>query len=408
MNFRYRAFDSTGQPRVGTIDAGSDAEAMEALRKQGLYATEMAGDGARDPASVAKRVRMSGGHKRLRNLAVMMREMSVLVSSGTPVVQALQALERQTKDQKWRDMITGVRTRVEEGSTMSEAMADFPGFFDPVSRSMIAAGESSGQLDAMLERLAMMTRQRAYISSSLMGAMIYPALLVTVSMTVLIVMMVFVLPRFAGLFETLDAPLPPTTEILMTISGLVRNYWWALLIGIGMTGFGVWTWAGSASGKRRIDSLVIDVPVFGTIIRSFAVARITRVLGVLIKSRVPLLDALELTRESTTNTRYAALIADAEEAVTRGEAMSAVLNASDLVQPSVAEAVRNAEQSGRVGEVLVHVADFMDQDNEVVIRSLTSIIEPIILIGLGIVVAFVAISMFLPLFDLTSMTQGGG
>ncbi len=406
MKLRYRAFDSKGQPSVGVIEADSDADAMEKLRKQGLYATEITADGAR--TSGAKPVRMAGGHKRLRNLAIMMREMSVLVSSGTPVVQALGALERQVTDDKWRDVINGVRTRVEEGSTMSEAMAEFPTYFDPVSRSMIAAGESSGQLDAMLERLAMMTRQRAYISSSLMGAMIYPALLVTVSISVMIVMMVFVLPRFAGLFETLDAPLPPTTKILMSISAVLRSYWWAMLVGIGALGFAARTWAGSASGKRRVDSLIIDVPVFGKIIRNFAVARIARVLGVLIKSRVPLLDALQLTRESTTNTRYAALIADAEEAVTRGEAMSTVFNASDLVLPSMAEAVRNAEQSGRVGEVLVHVADFMDQDNDVIIRSLTSIIEPIILIGLGIMVAFVAISLFLPLFDLTSMTQGGG
>jgi type II secretory pathway component PulF len=233
-------------------------------------------------------------------------------------------------------------------------------------------------------------------------------LLIVVAVSVLGLMVGFVLPRFAGLFETLDMPLPPTTKMLMAFSHLMTHYWWAVLVGLGAAGVAARFWLISSGGRRAVHTFAVRAPQLGKIVRSFSTARISRLLGVLLQSRVPLLTALALTRESCGNMHYEALLAKVEQSVTKGESISAAMGESDLIDASACEAIRNGEKAGRVGDVLVHLADFLDEENEVIVRSLTSVLEPLILIVLGVLVAFVALSTFLPLFDLTSMTQTGG
>jgi type II secretory pathway component PulF len=281
-------------------------------------------------------------------------------------------------------------------------MADHPRAFDGVARSLISAGESGGGFDVMLDRLAVLSRKQLQVRTAVVGAMIYPALLILVAIGVLALMLLFVLPRFAGLFETLDVALPPMTQMLMAASDGLRAYWWAIPILVIGGFFGVRTWFQSAAGKRSIDIAMLRLPAIGKIVRSFAVARIARVLGVLLVGKVPLLEALGLARQTVSNHKYVDLVARAEEAVTRGGNVSTVFAATDLVSPALCEAIRAGEQSGQMGNLLLNIADFLDEENEVIVKSLTSILEPIILIVLGLIVGFVAMSMFLPLFDLTS------
>jgi type II secretory pathway component PulF len=275
-----------------------------------------------------------------------------------------------------------------------------------VYSSIIAAGESSGQLNVMLNRLAMLTSKQLHLRRSISGAMIYPALLMNVGVIVMTVLLVFVLPRFAGMFKSLDAPLPPTTRFMMFLSDVVRGYWWAVLAVIGACGFGVWQYVHSAAGRRTIGNTLLTLPRFGKIAKELIAARIVRLLGVLLDSNVPVLDALALTRDAAGNEKFAQLVADAEDAVSRGDNISSAFDHSNLINPSICEAIRNGERSGQIGPLLLNIADFMDEENEVVVRSLSSLIEPLILIVLGVFVGFVAISMFMPLFDLTAM--GGG
>jgi len=407
MSWRYEGYDATGKLLTGTVDAPGEDAARERLRKQNIFVTTLTESGTEDRRPTAKAGARLRGSTRLRNLVVFTRELSVLIASGTTVVDALTALENQARDPAWKGIVGDIRRAVEQGASLAEAMEHHPRVFDAVTRSLVNAGESSGGLDEMLERLAAVTRQRAHIRSSVVGALIYPTLLISVSSGVLAVMMTVVLPRFAGLFETLDVPLPPTTRFLMGIGDLVRNWWWAVLIACAGAATAGWAWAHTPGGRDTIDSALVRLPILGRIVRSFAVARTARVLGILVVSRVPLLDALRLTREATANRRFAEVVTAAEDAVTRGEPISAAFAGSDLFPPAVSEAIRNGESSGNVGPVLAHVADHLDEDNEVILRSLTSILEPVILIMLGVVVAFVAISMFLPLFDLTAMAGGG-
>ena len=238
--------------------------------------------------------------------------------------------------------------------------------------------------------------------------MVYPCLLIAISVVVMVILLTFVLPRFATMFETLGSPLPPTTKVVMAASAVLRGYWWALLLGAGGIACGIRYWARTVAGQRRVHQFLLTAPVLGNITRSFCTARVARLLGIQMESKVALLAALKLTRQASGNVFFKELILSAEDAATRGQPISAAFAGSDLMTPAIVEAVRSGEQTGQMATLLVSIADFLDEENEVVIRSLTSIIEPLILVVLGVLVGFVALSMFLPLFDLTSTTSGGG
>jgi type II secretory pathway component PulF len=408
MKFAYQAVDGAAKVVNDTIDAADATEALDTLRRKGLFVGDLrpASSAALSSARPSKKGKRMGTGRRLKNMTMFTRQLSVLVSSGTPLVQALGALERQTKDALWRDTVTAIRMKVEEGSTLSEAMADHPRVFDAVARSLISAGESGGSFDVMLDRLAVLSRKQLHVRSAVVGALIYPSLLIVVAVAVLALMLLFVLPRFAGLFETLDVELPPMTLILMACSNFLRAYWWAIPLVLGGGAFAARGWLKTAAGRRTVDSTMLKLPAIGAIVRSFAVARIARVLGVLLAGKVPLLEALGLARLTVSNYRYVDLVTKAEDAVTRGSNVSTVFSQTDLVSPALCEAIRAGEQSGQMGPLLLNIADFLDEENEVVVKSLTSILEPVILIALGLVVGLVALSMFLPLFDLTAAAHG--
>lgn len=416
MKFTYRAFDKSGKVSSETIEAASQAEASETLRRQGLFVSEIgpasAAVSARGGAGSGARAVVKGGSGikgGAKNLSAFLRQLSVLVKTGTPLVDAMQALEKQTKDEKWLSVITGVRAKVEEGQTLSEAMLAYPRSFDSVCRSLVRAGEAGGNLGDMLTRLADLVRKQVKIKQQLVGAMVYPCVLMVVSVVVVLVMMVFVMPRFAGLFSSMDVPLPPTTKMLMATSDFLLAYWWAVLIGLGgSVGSAVW-WIKTPAGRYAVDGIMVGLPQVGRLVRGLGTARFARLMGVLLESRVPMLESLELTRDASGNLRYAALMNSASESLQRGEPLSAAISGgSGLIDASVCEALKSGERSGQVGPVLTSMADFIEEQNEVVIKSLTSLVEPLILITLGVVVGLMATSMFMPLFDLTASAGGGG
>ncbi len=393
--------------RRGTLEAAGESDARETLRRQGLFATKIVpASDALAAGTMPSRSKNRGSN--LRHLAGFTRQLHVLVSSGTPMVQALGALERQAVAGHWREVVAKLRHSVEEGSSLSRAMHEQSDVFDAVSRSLVAAGESGGKLDVMLDRLSNVTRKQAHVRTAVRGAMVYPCLLMVIAIGVLIVMLTFVLPRFAELFKTLGTPLPPTTKFVMGISDLLRSYWWGLIAaGVAMV-FAVRAWLKTTPGKRVIDTAMVKLPGLGPLVRNFAAARIARLLGVQLLGHVPLLEALQLTREAMQNVLFCELINSAEDAAVEGRSISDAFGRGGLLSPAICEAMRSGEQTGQMGLLLTNIADFLDEDNDVVIKSLTSIIEPIILVVLGALVGFVALSLFLPLFDLTSAMNGGG
>jgi type II secretory pathway component PulF len=406
MNLQYKGYDVSGKAVADAIEAKSISEATDQLRRDGIFVLEIKEPASSGAAPVrARRVSQSA---RMKHLAIFTRQLQVLLATGTPLVQSLGALERQSTDANWGTVIQQVRAAVEDGSSLSQALAQHPQYFDIVSRSLVAAGESAGNLPEMLERLAVLMRKQLHVRRSIIGATIYPSLLVTVALAVLITLLTFVLPRFEDLFKSLDTPLPPTTKVLMSISRMLIQYWYAFIAGLVMLGGAAWATFKSPAGRRAVQSFVLRVPQFGPIVKNFSTARIARLLGILLQGRVQLIEALQLTGGACANHHYAKLIASACDAVTRGESLAMALGDKRLIAPSVQEAILSGERSGQLGPLLTTLADFLEENNEVTVRSLTSILEPLILVALGLLVGVIAISMFMPLFDLTAATRGGG
>lgn len=407
MKFSYQAYDKSGTLKSGTIEASNLDEANDQIRKKGLFVSSIEKGDSAGPTPQSNPRKGRSGKINSRTVAEFARELSVLIATGTPLVDAILSIERQSSNERWTEVLRDVRARLEEGDTLTAALQEHSEIFDAVFRSLVAAGESSGHLDAMLHRVAHLTRKQAQIRSNLTGAMMYPVLLVGISVIVIGLLIGIVLPRFAGMFETLDTPLPASTAFLMAISNFVRIYWFAVIPALLAAIVFAIRWVRSERGYQTLSVLALNTPKLGDIQRSFMTARITRLMGVLLEAKVPMLDSIALTRESLANPRYIELLDKAEQAVTKGEPISNTLGKSGLMVSSASEAIRNGEQSGRLAEVLMHISDYLDEDNETIVKSASSLIEPVIMIGLGLLVGFVAVSMFLPLFDLTA-TAGGG
>lgn len=404
MKYAYDGLGSDGSPTRGVIEAPGDREARESLRRRGIFVSTITEDSGGEIATAAT----GGGRASITELSHFMRQLAVLVSTGTTLVEAIAALERQTVEGGWRDVIADVRKRVEEGAQFSDALAFHPRCFDAVCRSLIAAGESGGRLPDMLERLAKLVRQQQKIRSTVIGALVYPALLIGVSLGVIGSMLFFVLPRFEGMFQSLGAPVPTSTRFLLDLAAFLRGNWHWLIGSLAAAVVGMRLWLKSPAGSRAFHGAMVKAPYIGKVFQAFATAKMARVLGVLIEGKVVLLEALKLARESSGNPCFADMLGQAADHVSKGESMSTVFVNSGLVPGTVCEAVRSGERTGRIGPVLTSIADYMDEDNEVVVRTVMGIIEPIILIGLGVVIALLSASMFLPLFDLTSATGPGG
>lgn len=409
MKYAYSGYDKSGAAARGSIESASAAEARESLRAKGIFAMKVAEDtsAGSSEGSGDDRARGSTGRGGTKRVAGFLKQLSLLVSSGTPVVEALAAVERQTQEVGFRAIVTQLRQTVEEGASLSEAMRQHPHHFDGVSLSLVSAGESGASLDKMLLRLATILERAAQVRGAILGALIYPGVLTTVCLAVLVVMITVVLPRFEGMFSAMNTRLPATTEALLVISDFLRSYWWGVTGGTIVTVVGLVLYLRTPAGRRRRDLILVHMPQLGRLNRAFVTARLARILGLLVESRVPVLTALDLTRRATGNAIYSDLLAGVLAGVERGEQISQRLGEGGLVSAAVCEAVRTGENTGRLGDVLTTIAEFMDRENEVVIRSLTSILEPIILLVMGALVGAVAISMFLPLFDLAASTGGG-
>jgi type II secretory pathway component PulF len=410
MKLAYNAVSATGTPISDIIEAATKDEAIDVLRGKGLFVTQIEPEAelkARKNAMAGGGIHFKSKTKRLKDVAMFSRQLNVLVATGTPLADGLAALERQVKDADFKAQLAVIRDQVEQGLTLYDALGKAPKYFDEVYRNIIKAGEESGSLPTMLDRLAVLTRKQVQIRSQLGGAMIYPCLLICITIAVLAIMLTVVMPRFTGMFESLDVPLPATTLALMGASDILRTYWWIVLLAVGGGAVALRYALISPMGKKFMDGMMLTIPVLRDVTRSYATARIARLMGVLIECNVPLLDTIQLVRNATGNSKYEEMMVQAEEVVVSGEPVSGAFANDKMIEPAFYEAVRNGEQSGRLSMLMITVADFMDEENDTRLKALTSLFEPLILVFLGLAVGGIAISMFMPMFDLTSMAGGG-
>ena len=408
MIVTYKGFDLAGKAVCGSVESASVADAGEVLRRQGVFVTtaSQAEDRQQPASTVTNHQSAASASARCGELSQLFRQLSILISTKTPLAEALEVLERQTVAGPFRQVIADLRHRVEQGEALSQAMRAHPQSFDAASCSMVAAGEAGGTLDQMLRALTILLRQQYVARRAVGGALIYPCLLMALGAGVLLIMIIFVLPQFQVMFDTLDTPVPWSTAMLLGLGDLLRS-WWYLWIPVGaVLGTAVRWWVRSAQGRAWMTQALLATPRIGAIACSLAIARIVRLLGALLAAKVNLLDSLKLARESTAWAPFTSLLEEAEEAVIRGQSLSGVFMASRIIPPEIGAAIASGERSGQLAQVLSQIAEYLDEDNQQVMKTLSGIIEPLILTILGVVVGCVAISMFLPLFDLAGASGG--
>lgn len=337
----------------------------------------------------------------------MTRQMAMMLGAGTPVVPSLSAAAAQTAHPVWRALLLQLREDVEGGASLAAALGRRPHFFDAVYRAMIAAGETTARLPEMFAQLAVFIRRQQQVRNRLIGAMVYPCVLLVLSIAVSVGLLVGVLPRFTGLFSSLGRELPPTTRALMALSDWLIHYGW--MAGVAAVGalVGLIGYLRTPMGWDLVCRLALRLPGVGIVVRRLTVARLTRLFGLLLNSHVPLLEAIGLTSAGMGHTAFRQLLARLSRAVSDGAPMAPVFRRSSLVPPAVAQVVETGEAAGDVGGGLTYVAECLDEDNAELIAVLSRMVEPAILLLLGLVVGGVAFSLFLPLFDIATAAAGG-
>jgi len=414
MIVTYEAINRSGDIVHGTLAVQDMPQAQGELNRSGLIPVRVSQSDTRKTSSSGKTAallprwrRNKTGNARSasrRELPFFTEQMSILLETGTPLAASLSAIERQATCPHWRLLVTDLRHRVEEGNSLAAAVAAYPEIFDPIYHSMIAAGEASGNLPAILSRLAQLSRLSDRIRRKVISAMIYPALLTGIAGTAMIVLIFFVLPRFTDVFEQMNVSLPATTRTLLAISNGVRQHFLPAIIAAALIVMSIGLWWRSYPGRRFVARNILRVPIAGPLICSVINARLFRLIGLLIESSVGLLESLELTICATKNYLYVQLLTSMRDNVINGRPMYEALLKSSLIPAGIAQMVHTGEENAQVGRIMSMLADYLEDRNETQIGTLTSIMEPVILIFMGLIVGTVAISLVLPMFDLSRIS----
>lgn len=403
MIIAYEAIDAKGARCRDSVEAADEREAVELLRRRGLFVTratesrESARTTGQGAAGSKKTPRLP-----LKTLALVTRQLAMLLRSGSGVVPAMAAVKRQMTKPRQEALMAQVISDLEEGLSLTEAFRKHPRTFDAVYCAIIAAGEASGKLDSMFDRLALIVGKRRAMVNKLLGACAYPALLITMCTGILSVLTMFVLPRFAEMFDRLSVETPASTQLLLGFGAGVRAHWYFVVMGVlAVVGVIVWT-VTSRSGKQWLADIQLSIPIVGRLRGRLIQGQLFRTMGTLLESSVGILETLELARAATSNRRFQRLFSRLEDAVTSGNQLSTAFGDAKLIDPYICQAIHTGEDSGDLGGAMTYVADVLDETNEELVNTVARLIEPVILIGMGFVVGGVAISLFLPLFDLTS------
>jgi general secretion pathway protein F len=406
--FEYKALTGSGKAVQGLREADSSRTLRATLRREGVFLTEVLGE-QQVKAQQAREVNVRRwvlGRVSAEDLAIATRQLAVLVHAGIPLVEALTALVEQVDKEKLKRILGDVKQRVNEGSTLADALAVHPRVFGDLFVNMIRAGEHSGALEIVLVRLADFTEAQARLRSKILGTMAYPAAMVIIGSLVLGILFTVVIPRVMKIFEDTRATLPWTTRGLIGFTGFVTEWWWAILGVAVLAGWAFFRWKATAAGKARWHRFVLTVPVFGRLIRIIAIGRFARTLSTLLKSGVPLLVAMDIVKNVVGNVRLAEVIDQARDAIREGESIAAPLKRSGEFPPLVFHMVAVGERSGALEEMLGNVADAYEDQVDTTVTALTSLLEPIMIVGMGGVVAFIVFSVLMPILQINTIAGG--
>ncbi|HUM09329.1 MAG TPA: type II secretion system inner membrane protein GspF [Myxococcaceae bacterium] len=417
--FEYRGLTPAGKQVKGLLEADSSRSLRQQLKRSGVFLTDVLAEREataprRANGAAAVQPKQSLGSRDVQlgkllrgrvnsdDVAIFTRQLSTLLHAGVTLIEALAALVDQTEKERLKRITSDVRTRVNEGSSLADALGQHGKVFGSLYVNMVRAGEASGALDAVLARLADFTEGQAKLRQKVLGTLIYPVIMTIIGSGILTLLMTVVVPKVTKIFESMKVTLPWTTRLLIFTSNTLADWWWLLLpllVG-GVVVF--FRWKASPKGRPVWDRFVLRAPVFGSLVRMLSIARFTRTLATLLRSGVPLLTAMDITKNVISNGVLSAVVENARDAIREGESIAGPLKRSGEFPPLVHHMIAIGERSGQLEEMLLNVADSYETQVSVRIGALTALMEPLIIVAMGVAVAFVAFSILMPILQLNT------
>jgi len=394
--FEYQAVDDSGKRKRGIIDADSPVEARAKLHQEGLHLTSL-----KESTPTSSREIRIFRKVRIRDLAILTRQLATLLAAGLPLTEALSGVSEQLENQTLKKALVDVRERVKSGSTLSNALSQYPKVFSGLYVSMIRAGESAGALELVLERLADYNEKHLRLENRIRAALAYPLFIVAIGILVLSFLFTFVIPRVTSLFTTFQAALPWPTILLIALGDFFKGYWWLLLLIVIALIFGVKGYIKTERGRMIYDRLRLRVPLLGPLSQRIALARFSRTLATLLAGGVPLLSSLEIVKNIVGNQVIAKAIGEAGESVRRGESLAAPLSRSKVFPSIIIRMIASGEKSGHLENLLYKAADTYDSEVEATVGTLTALLEPVLILLMGLVVGFIVLAILLPIFEMS-------
>ena len=402
--FAFRAVDLTGVPSRGEVEAPTKSQVSEQLRQRGLIVLDVSEKKSALKIEPFKRFQKTD----LRELSIFSRQFATLIASGMPMLRSLNTLEDQTEDESITKAVVGLRQDVEAGSSVGDAMERHPDVFDPLYRSMVRAGESSGQLEQALDMVAFQIEKLDALRRQVKSAMMYPALVFGFALVVVIIVVAFIVPVFVGLFQELasenpdvSSALPLPTQIVVTASHILTGSWYFVLPTVIALAYAFRRWKKTEKGAYQWDAIKLKLPAkIGDVVQKIAIARWSRIFSGTIAAGVPILQAVKIAGETAGNKVIEKSMEDVYASVRRGGTITGPLEAEPIFPTMVSHMVAVGEETGQLEQMLSKIADFYEAEVDAKIKALTALIEPIMIIGVGGVVGFIVIAMYLPIFSL--------
>ncbi|MGH7513972.1 MAG: type II secretion system F family protein [Gemmatimonadales bacterium] len=397
--FEYTARSQTGQIQRGQMDVASKDDVTAYLRKNRLIMVSV--------REQPKQIKLSLGSPRIktRDIVIFTRQFATMINAGLPLVQSLNILAAQTENKALAEVTRAVVYDVESGNTLADAFSKHPKAFSALYVNMVAAGEAGGILDTILLRLATFLEKNDALVRKVKGAMVYPGVIISVAMIAIAILLIFVIPTFQSMFASANLELPLPTRIVIGMSNFLIHFWWAMLGAIGAFVFGIRSYYGTPAGRLQIDAAMLKAPVLGDVIRKSAVSRFTRTLGTLVSSGVSILEGLEITAKTAGNQVVHNAVMESRQSIAGGETIAAPLEKSKVFPPMVISMIAVGEQTGGLDEMLSKIADFYDEEVDVAVSALLSLMEPAMIVILGVIVGGMVIAMYLPIFDMMNAVQ---
>lgn len=403
--FEYQVKDKSGKDQLGVQDAPDVSTLVTSLRSQGyliIRVNEMKKKGKVSSGSKGGQRKGKGGNVKLDDLVVFSRQMATLVGAGIPLIQALDILAEQVEKTKFRNVLRDMHHEVQGGKSFSDSMEKHHKIFSALFINMVRAGEQSGSLEEILDRVATYLEKTSALQKKVKSAMMYPISVTVVAFLITFGMMTFVIPKFAEIFEGLNAKLPAPTQILINMSRFMSAYWYLVIGGLVGGLFLFFQAIKTPKGRLWWDSLKLKMIIFGPIFLKVAVSKFSRTLATLVRSGVPILSSLEIVSKTSGNNRLEIVIAALMDSVKKGETISGPLGKSEVFPTMVVRMIAIGEETGELEEMLMKIADFYDAEVDAAVDGLTSLIEPLIIAFLGVVIGGIVVAMFLPILTLAN------